>query len=174
MIEQLFDFMQRFGRLSKILVSLERCDSYTKIIKEKGDSLYKPKEVDNIIINSNVYYYNEQNEKRFLEEIDDLNKKIQTSEEEMNNKLDKKNSLKQNKEKFEKELKEKQEELNKIMATFSEKELKIEEAKRKLENNVDKKYEIETEKNTQNTNILNIEKRSKQIEKSHTLNLEII
>ena len=35
----------------------------TKIIKEKGDSLYKPKEVDNILINCNVYYYNEQNEK---------------------------------------------------------------------------------------------------------------
>ena len=114
---------------------------------------------------------NEQNEKRFLEEIDELKKKIQTSEEEMNNKLDKKNSLKQNKEKFEKELKEKQEELNKIMATFSEKELKIEEAKRKLETNVDKKYEIETEKNTQNTNILNIEKRSKQIENEISSNI---
>ena len=39
-------------------------DQYiTKIIKEKGDSLYKPKEVDNILINCNVYYYNEQNEK---------------------------------------------------------------------------------------------------------------
>ena len=35
LIEQLFDFMQRFGRLSKILVSLERCDNYTKIIQEK-------------------------------------------------------------------------------------------------------------------------------------------
>ena len=114
---------------------------------------------------------NEQNEKRFLEEIDDLKKKIQTSEEEMNNKLDKKNSLKQNKEKFEKELKEKQDELNKIMATFSEKELKIEEAKRKLEANVDKKYEIETEKNTQNTNILNIEKRKKQIENEISSNI---
>ena len=114
---------------------------------------------------------NEQNEKRFLEEIDDLKKKIQTSEGEMNNKLDKKNSLKQNKEKFEKELKEKQEELNKIMANFSEKELKIEEAKRKLETNVDKKYEIETEKNTQNTNIFNIEKRSKQIENEISSNI---
>ena len=50
------------------------------------------------------------------------------------------------------------------MATFSEKELKIEEAKRKLEANIEKKYEIETEKNTHNTNILNMEKRSKQIE----------
>ena len=114
---------------------------------------------------------NEQNEKRYIEEIEELKKKIQSSEEEMNTKLDKKNNLKQNKEKFEKELKEKQEELDKIMATFSEKELKIEESKRKLEANIEKKYEIETEKNTQNTNILNIEKRSKQIENEISSNI---
>ena len=114
---------------------------------------------------------NEQNEKRYLEEIEELKKKIQTSEEEMNTKLDKKTNLKQNKEKFEKELKEKQTELDKIMATFSDKELKIEEAKRKLEANVEKKYEIENEKNTQNTNILNIEKRSKQIENEISSNI---
>ena len=89
----------------------------------------------------------------------------------MNTKLDKKTNLKQNKEKFEKELKEKQEELDKIMATFSEKELKIEEAKRKLEANIEKKYEIETEKNTHNTNILNMEKRSKQIENEISSNI---
>ena len=50
------------------------------------------------------------------------------------------------------------------MATFSEKELKIEESKRKLEENIDKKYEIETEKNTHISDISNIEKRFKQIE----------
>ena len=114
---------------------------------------------------------NEQNEKRYIEEIEELKKKIQSSEEEMNTKLDKKTNLKQNKEKFEKELKEKQEELEKIMATFSDKEIKIEEAKRKLEANIEKKYEFETEKNTQNTNILNIEKRSKQIENEISSNI---
>ena len=34
-----------------------------KIIKEKGNSLYKPKETDNVIINCFSYYYNEQKEK---------------------------------------------------------------------------------------------------------------
>ena len=34
-----------------------------KIIKEKGNSLYKPKETDNIIINCFSYYYNEKKEK---------------------------------------------------------------------------------------------------------------
>ena len=34
-----------------------------KIIKEKGNSLYKPKETDNVIINCFSYYYNEQKDK---------------------------------------------------------------------------------------------------------------
>ena len=45
LIEQLFDFMQRFGRLSKILVSLERCDNYTKIIQEKYPVLNTDKDL---------------------------------------------------------------------------------------------------------------------------------
>ena len=35
LIEHLFDFMERFSRVSKFLVSLERCDDYTKIAQEK-------------------------------------------------------------------------------------------------------------------------------------------
>ena len=168
------------GKLEKIKILKDELKESIDEITNKIESLQNigfesQKKQEQLNSDINVFKSkienNEQNEKRFLEEIDDLKKKIQTSEEEMNNKLDKKNSLKQNKEKFEKELKEKQEELNKIMATFSEKELKIEEAKRKLENNVDKKYEIETEKNTQNTNILNIEKRSKQIENEISSNI---
>ena len=34
-----------------------------KIIKEKGNSLYKPKDTDNIIIKCNSYYFKEKNEK---------------------------------------------------------------------------------------------------------------
>ena len=34
-----------------------------KIIKEKGNSLYKPKETDNVLINCFSYYYNEKKEK---------------------------------------------------------------------------------------------------------------
>ena len=47
----------------------------TKIIKEKGDSLYKPKELDNIIINCNAYYYNEQNVKKDLKNFCEFNGK---------------------------------------------------------------------------------------------------
>ena len=34
LIEYLFDIMGRFSRLSKVLVSVERCDNYTKILQE--------------------------------------------------------------------------------------------------------------------------------------------
>ena len=114
---------------------------------------------------------NEQNERRYADEIEDLKSKIATSEEEMTTKLDKKTSLKENKERFVKELKEKEHDLEKIMATFSEKELKIEEAKRKLEANTDRRYELEADTNAQNTNIANIEKRDKQIETEISSNI---
>ena len=107
---------------------------------------------------------NEQNVKRFEDEIEELKRKIENSEEEMTTKLDKKNNLKQNREKFTKELEEKQKQLDDIMATFSEKELKIEEAKRIVERNIDKRYEIEAETNTQNANMYNIKKRVLQID----------
>ena len=35
LIEYLFDIMGRFSRLSKVLISVERCDNYTKILQEK-------------------------------------------------------------------------------------------------------------------------------------------
>ncbi len=107
---------------------------------------------------------NEQNKTRFSEEIADLKNKISDLEEDMTSKLDKKNNLKENKAKFEKELEEKQQELDKIMATFSEQGLKIEEAKRTVEKNTDERYEIEADTNAQNANISNIEKRKSQID----------
>ena len=35
LIEYLFEFMGRFSKLSKSLVSIERCDNYTKVLQEK-------------------------------------------------------------------------------------------------------------------------------------------
>ena len=35
MIDYLFDFMENFGKLSELLVSVERCENYTKIPQEK-------------------------------------------------------------------------------------------------------------------------------------------
>ena len=35
LIEHLFNFMGRFSRLSKMLISVERCENFTKIVQEK-------------------------------------------------------------------------------------------------------------------------------------------
>ena len=168
------------GKLEKIKVlkdelkeSIDEITNKIESMQNIGFESQKKQEQINADINifKSKIENNEQNEKRYLLEIEELKKKVQDSEEEMNTKLDKKTSLKQNKEKFEKELQEKQAELDKIMATFSEKELKIEESKRKLEENIDKKYEIEAEKNTQISNIANIEKRDKQIDNEISSNI---
>ena len=45
LIEYLFDFMGRFSRLSKALVSIERCDNYTKVLQEKYPTLISDKDL---------------------------------------------------------------------------------------------------------------------------------
>ncbi|MBP3832294.1 MAG: chromosome segregation protein SMC [Clostridia bacterium] len=168
------------GKLEKLKILKEELKENIDEITNKIESMQNigfesQKKQEQLNSDINVYKSkienNEQNEKRYLDEIEELKTKINTSEEEMNLKLDKKTSLKQNKERFEKELEEKQNELNTILATFSEKELKIEEAKRKLEANTDKKYELEADINAQNANINNIEKRDKQIDSEISNNI---
>ena len=168
------------GKLEKINILKEELktsiDEITNKIEEMQNIGFESKRKQEQI-NSDINVFkskienNEQNELRFRKEIEELKAKIQISEEEMNTKLDKKTSLKENKERFVKELEEKENELEEIMATFSEKELKIEEAKRKVEQNTDKRYELEADTNAQNANILNIEKRDKQIETEISSNI---
>ena len=161
------------GKLEKIKIIKEELKDQIDEITNKIESMQNigfesQKKQEQLNSEINIFKSrienNEQNEKRFLEEIEEQRNKIKKTEEEMNTKLDKKSNLKENKKKFVKELQEKQNELNKIMSTFSEKELKIEETKRKVEQNTDKKFEIEAEINAQNVNLANIEKRDKQIE----------
>ena len=45
LIEYLFDIMGRFSRLSKVLISVERCDNYTKILQEKYPVLITDKKL---------------------------------------------------------------------------------------------------------------------------------
>ena len=81
----------------------------------------------------------------------------------MEQRQEKRENLKLNKAKFENELKEKQEELEKITKKLSAKDLEIQGYKAKVEENVDKKYELQSEINTQEINFENYEKRQKQI-----------
>ena len=106
---------------------------------------------------------NEENKNRFREEIEEIKQKIAKTKEDMQTKLSKKDSLKENKQKYEKELAEKQEELYKINKTLSQKELEIEDNKRKLEINIDTKYELDGKISEQKVNIQNLEKRKKSL-----------
>ena len=106
---------------------------------------------------------NKTNKERFLSEIEEIKTRITELEEERKQKQDKKLNLNTNKEKFEKELAEKEAELAEITKKLSDKELEIEAKKQKVEQNVDRKYEIASEINTQDVNLENLEKRQKVV-----------
>ena len=107
---------------------------------------------------------NKENSQRFEKEIKELEEKIEELKEEIKQKQEKRANLKQNREKFAKELQEKEEELAKITEKLSTKEIEIEGYKQKVEQNTDKKYELQSEINTQDINFENYEKRQKQIQ----------
>ena len=102
---------------------------------------------------------NKENYSRYENEIEENINRIKELEEEKKLKLEKKTNLFNNKEKFQKELEEKEKELEQITKKLSTKELEIEDKKSKVEKNVDKKYEINSEINTIDINYENYEKR---------------
>ena len=103
----------------------------------------------------------EENNARFKEEISETNERIKELEEERNQKIAKKENLYANKEKFAKELEEKEKELEKITAKLSDKQLEIEAKKKKIEENIDRKYEIQNEISLQDAQKENLDKNEK-------------
>lgn len=116
-----------------------------------------------IKVNEERISNNEINYKRFEEDINETKNKIEELKEEQKTKENKKENLYKNKEKFETELKEKQEELEKISSKLSEKEIEIEEKKKKVEANIDLKYENQNVISTQNATFEEVEKREKTL-----------
>jgi chromosome segregation protein len=104
---------------------------------------------------------NKENYERYANEIDDLENKNKELEEEKQTKIDKKTNLLNNKEKFDKELKEKEAELEKYTKTLSDKDLEIESKKKIVEQNIDTKYELVGNINTEQANFENLEKHEK-------------
>ncbi len=102
---------------------------------------------------------NQANYERYAEEIEQITKRNSELEEEKNQKIERKNNLFQNKDKFEKELKEKEIELEKYSKTMSTKELEIEKQKDIVQKNIDDRYEILSEINTEKANIQNLSKK---------------
>ena len=120
-------------------------------------------------INSEIGISNERiqnnsaNKQRLESEILEVKNRIEELKEEQKQKLEKKTNLTSNKEKFEKELAEKEAELAELSKKLSAKELEIEGKKQIVQDNIDKKYELAAEINTQDVNYENLEKRKKQL-----------
>lgn len=160
------------GRLERIKVLKEELkssiDEITEAIENMSNIGFESqKQIEQLNSDINVaktrIANNNENNDRYLKEIYEQNAKIQELKEEIEQKEAKKDNLKQNKEKFEKELNEKQEELDKLTEKLSSKELEIEGYKHTVEENTDKKYELQSEINAQNINYQNFEKRQAQI-----------
>ena len=118
-------------------------------------------------LNGEIKVYNErissnnENFERFSREIIELENRNNELENEKNSKEEKRAGLFVNKEKFAKELEEKEKELEKYTKTLTEKEIEIESKKKVVQDNIDKKYEIISEINTEKANFENNSKLEK-------------
>ena len=163
------DEEEKFERIKNLKEELKQeIDQITNQIEEMSNLGFESqKEIEMLNSDINVantkINANQENKERYEKEIEEQGKRVQELQDEIKQKQEKRNNLKQNKEKFEKELKEKEEELEKITKTLSDKELEIEGYKAKVEQNTDKKYELQSEINTQDINYRNDEKRQRQV-----------
>lgn len=160
------------GKLEKIKISKEELKSSIDEITENIENMSNigfesQKQIEQLNSDINVaktrIANNNENSERYSKEIEEQNARIIKLKEEIEQKEAKKDNLKQNKEKFEKELNEKQKELDKLTQKLSSKELEIEGYKQTVEQNTDKKYELQSDINTQNINYQNYEKRQTQV-----------
>ena len=168
------------GRLERIKALKEELkseiDYITESIEEMSNLGFESKkEIEMLNSDINVsntrIENNKQNKERFEKEIEELTARIKELEEEKKQKEEKKENLKQNREKFAKELEEKEKELAEITKKLSSKELEIEAHKKTVEENTDKKYELQASISEQDINYQNYQKRQTQIKNEMTGNI---
>ena len=168
------------GKLERIKALKEELkneiDEITITIEEMSNLGFESqKEIEMLNSDINVantrIFNNKENSQRYEKEIQEANQRLEELKQEMEQRQEKRENLKLNKAKFENELKEKLEELEKITKKLSAKDLEIQGYKAKVEENVDKKYELQSEINTQEINFENFEKRQKQIRHEIDLNI---
>lgn len=171
---------QEEGKLEKIKISKEELKSeideiITHIEELQNIGFESQKEIEQINSNINVSQAkienNIENITRYKTDIENLENKIAELSEEVENRKNKKENLQKNKEKFENELKAKETELGEILEKLSIKELEIEKIKQQIEENVDRKYELQSQASIGNANIENNIKRQSQIKQEITNNV---
>lgn len=169
MQEQSSDEEEKLDKIKMLKEELKsNIDEITEQIEQISDIGFESqKQIEQLNSDINVaktrISNNNENSDRFKKEIEEQETRISELQEELEQKEEKKENLRQNKEKFEKELNDKQIELDKLTQKLSSKELEIEGYKKTVEENVDKKYELQSEINTQKINHQNYEKRQNQI-----------
>ena len=146
----------------------EEVDRITNQIEEMSNIGFESqKEIEMLNSDINVantrINNNEENKQRYEKEIEELEIRKKELEDEIKQKEEKRDNLKQNREKYEKELAEKEKALEEITKKLSSKELEIEGYKKQVEENTDKKYELQSQSHEQDINFENDEKRQRQI-----------
>lgn len=113
------------------------------------------------------------NSERLSSEINEDNEKISLLKDEIEKRIQKRENVFQNKKKFEEELQTKEQELEKIVATLDEKGIQIEELKKIIDTNNDKKFDLKNENSGISATIeaeeKQLEEKKKQNEKSISL-----
>ena len=167
-------------KLEKILILKEELKSEIeeitdKIEKTSSISFESQKEIEilgaNVSVAETRIENNKENKKRYENEINEIEIKKQERLNEINSKKDKKDDLKNSKEKYLLELNRKEEELAEITKKLSDKEITIEGFKKKIDQNIDLKYEILSEINILENNKENMNKRNKQIADEQEFNI---
>lgn len=127
--------------------------------KEKLNSKISLLDVNSNAANANI--------NRLNNEILEDKEKVNLLKEELEKRAQKRENVFKNKEKFEIELKQKEEELSKIVATLDEKGMQIEELKKVIDSNNDRKFEL---KNQISSIDATIEAERKQLEEKKKQN----
>ena len=146
----------------------EEINQITQKIEEMQNAKFEnSNQIEKIYAETNVSKQritsNEENEIRFIEEMQQIDKRIQELEEEKKQKQEKRQNLTENRKKFEEELKEKEEELKELTQKLTNKELEIEEKKKTVEKNINTKYEIAGKINAQDMQWESMQKREKAL-----------
>ena len=166
------DEKQTKAREQKELLKKELDEITARIEEVQNSSFESTNKIEKINSEINVskerIENNKTNSTRYVQEIEQVKQRIKELQEEKEQKQAKKVNLNENKEKFSKELETKEKELEELNKKLSGKELEIEEKKQKVEQDVDKRYELAGEINTQDVNYENLEKRQKAVKQEIT------
>ena len=160
---------EKLGKVKQLKEALkEEVDRITNQIEEMSNIGFESqKEIEMLNSDINVantrINNNEENKQRYEKEIEELEIRKKELEDEIKQKEEKRDNLKQNREKYEKELEEKEKALEEITKKLSSKELEIEGYKKQVEENTDRKYELQSQSHEQDINFENDEKRQRQI-----------